>query len=134
MSYTPLRVFLPIGSLGFSLACILLPAMPCSARTVQTASRAPTYFVDCAGEARKGDGRSADSPWTNLEQVNVHVFMAGEEVRFKRGSVCHGTLWPKGSGSDSAPIRMTAYGTGKRPKIVAGPKNDAVLKLFNQEY
>ena len=97
-------------------------------------SRAATYFVDCASEARKGDGRSADSPWTNLEQVNAHVFGSGEEVRFQRGSVCHGTLWPKGSGSESAPIRMTAYGTGKRPKIVAEPKNDAVLKLFNQEY
>jgi Right handed beta helix region len=134
MSYTPLRVFLPIGSLGLSLACILLPAMARAAWTVQAESRAATYFVDCAGEARKGDGRSADSPWTNLEQVNAHVFGSGEEVRFQRGSVCHGTLWPKGSGSESAPIRMTAYGTGKRPKIVAEPKNDAVLKLFNQEY
>ncbi len=134
MSYTPLRVFLPIGSLGLSLACILLPAMARAAWTVQAESRAATYFVDCAGEARKGDGRSANSPWTNLEQVNAHVFGSGEEVRFQRGSVCHGTLWPKGSGSESAPIRMTAYGTGKRPKIVAEPKNDAVLKLFNQEY
>jgi hypothetical protein len=43
-------------------------------------------------------------------------------------------LWPKGNGSDSAPIRLTAYGTGLRPKIVADPATEASLKLFNQEY
>jgi len=48
--------------------------------------------------------------------------------------MCHGTLWPKGSGSESAPIRMTAYGTGVRPKVAASSGSDAVLKLFNQEY
>jgi hypothetical protein len=69
-----------------------------------------------------------------LEQVNRHAFAAGDEVRFKRNSVCHGMLWPKGSGSDSAVIRLTAYGTGVRPKIVAEPGNEEVLKLFNQEY
>jgi hypothetical protein len=92
------------------------------------------YFVDCSSEAQKRDGRSADSPWTTLEQVNGHTFAAGDELRFKRGSICHGILWPKGSGSDSAPIRMTAYGTGVRPKIVAESASDAALKLFNQEY
>lgn len=54
--------------------------------------------------------------------------------RLTRNSICHGILWPKGSGSDSAPIRMTAYGTGVRPKIVAESASDAALKLFNQEY
>jgi hypothetical protein len=48
--------------------------------------------------------------------------------------MCRGILWPKGSGSDSAPIRMTAYGLGVRPKIVADSGSDFVLKLFNQEY
>ena len=90
--------------------------------------------MDCNGEAPKNDGHSADSPWTTLEQVNGHTFASGDDVRFKRGSVCHGILWPKGSGSESAPIRMTAYGAGVRPKIVAESGNDASLKLYNQEY
>jgi hypothetical protein len=93
-----------------------------------------TYFVDCSGDAPKSDGRSAASHWTTLQQVNEHTFTAGDEVRFNRGSACHGMLWPKGSGSDSAPIRMTAYGTGARPKIVAESGTEAALKLFNQEY
>jgi hypothetical protein len=118
--------------LGIAFACVLFCAMPCSA--AQTAPGGVAYYVDCSSAAQKNDGRSADSPWTTLEQVNGHAFAAGDEVRFKRGSICRGMLWPKGSGSDSAPIRMTAYGTGVRPKIVAASGSDAVLKLFNQEY
>jgi hypothetical protein len=116
------------------IVCAFFCAISGSARTAQLAPRALTYFVDCSSNAPKNDGRSADSPWTTLEQINGHAFAAGDEVRFKRGSVCHGILWPKGSGSDSAPIRMTAYGTGLRPKIVSNSGNEASLKLFNQEY
>ncbi|MGP0020273.1 MAG: hypothetical protein ACLPHP_17005 [Candidatus Sulfotelmatobacter sp.] len=90
--------------------------------------------MDCSSAAQSRDGRSADSPWTRLEQVNEKTFAAGDELRFKRGSVCHGTLWPMGSGSDSAPIRMTAYGAGVLPKIVADSRSEEVLKLYNQEY
>jgi len=120
--------------MGITFVCMLLSAISCSARTAQRAPRAVTYFVDCSSDAQKNDGLSADSPWTTLEQVDGHAFAAGDVVRFKRGSVCHGTLWPKGSGSESAPIRMTAYGTGPRPKIVAEFGSDASLKLYNQEY
>src|ERR1019366_4192136 len=134
MSYQPFRVFLHTGSAGIVIVCAFFCAISGSARTAQLAPRALTYFVDCSSNAPKNDGRSADSPWTTLEQINGHAFAAGDEVRFKRGSVCHGILWPKGSGSDSAPIRMTAYGTGLRPKIVSNSGNEASLKLFNQEY
>lgn len=132
MSYEPLRVFLHIRSRGIAFVCVLFCAISCSA--AQTAPGGVAYFVDCSSAPHKNDGRSADSPWTTLEQVNGHTFATGDEVRFKRGSICRGMLWPKGSGSDSAPIRMTAYGTGVRPKIVAASGSDAVLKLFNQEY
>ncbi len=134
MSYQPFRVFLHTGSTGIAIVCAFFCAISGSARTAQLAPRALTYFVDCSSNAPKNDGRSTDSPWTTLEQVNGHAFAAGDEVRFKRGSVCHGIVWPKGSGSDSAPIRMTAYGTGLRPKIVSDSGNEASLKLFNQEY
>lgn len=137
MSYQPFRAFLHRKLLGIALAGMLFSAIPCSA--AQAASRGAIYFVECGSDeqkndVQKNDGRSADSPWTTLEQVNGHRFAAGDEVRFKRGSICRGMLWPKGSGSDPAPIRMTAYGTGVRPKIVAESGSDAVLKLFNQEY
>jgi hypothetical protein len=134
MSYQPLRVLLKAGSPRIALMCAFFCAISGVARTVELAPRTVTYFVDCGSHAPKNDGRSADSPWKTLEKINGHTFAAGDQVRFKRGSVCHGILWPKGSGSDSAPIRLTAYGTGGRPKIVAESANDATLKLFNQEY
>lgn len=131
MSHEPSRAFPHITLMDITFVCMLFCAISCSA---QTAHRGATYFVDCNSNAKKTDGQSADSPWTALERVNAQTFATGDELRFKRGSACHGILWPKGSGSDSAPIRITAYGTGIRPKIVADSGSEEVLKLFNQEY
>jgi hypothetical protein len=46
-------------------------------------------------------------------------------------------LWPKGSGSGADPahvIAIDAYGSGKRPVVLARPADAAALKLFNQQY
>lgn len=134
MSYPPFNASLDIGSLGITFVCIFIFAIPGAAGTAQSVLRSATYFVDCSSSSQENDGRSADSPWTSLEQVNGHIFVAGDELRFKRSSICHGILWPKGIGSYPAPIRLTAYGTGVRPKIVADSGNEAALRLFNQEY
>jgi hypothetical protein len=134
MGYQPSRVSRPISSVGMALAGLIVCSAFCSVRASQATTHGVPYFVDCGSAAQKHDGRSVDSPWATMEQVNGNTFAGGDELRFKRGSVCHGTLWPKGSGSDSAPIRMTAYGVGVRPKVVADSGSDAVLKLFNQEY
>lgn len=115
-----------------ALVCACLGATICSAPNARAAGS--TYFVNCGSNIQPNDRRSVDSPWTTLEQVNGHTFIAGDELRFKRGTVCHGVLWPMGNGSEVAPIRITAYGTGSRPKIVAGSGDDAALKLYNQEY
>jgi len=53
---------------------------------------------------------------------------------FHRGTECHGILAPQGSGSAQAPIRLTAYGEGTRPRIVADAASEESLRLFNQEY
>ena len=113
--------------------CVLCVALPAGvART--TASPAPVkYFVDC-GADHNGDGGSLNSPWANLDSVNSHSFNPGDEILFKRGSTCHGTLMPKGSGTEVAPVWMTAYGEGVRPQIVAGSGSEEALRLFNQEY
>jgi hypothetical protein len=135
MSYLWSRRFLPLGLPSIALLGIAFVAVfHCAAQTTPTAPHGLPYFVDCGSRDEKSDGRSLDSPWNTLERVNGHIFAAGDELHFKRGSTCHGILWPKGSGSDSAPIRITAYGAGLRPKIVAASGSDTVLKLFNQEF
>ncbi|HTW46313.1 MAG TPA: right-handed parallel beta-helix repeat-containing protein, partial [Acidobacteriaceae bacterium] len=60
-------------------------------------------------------------------------FGPGDVIALRRGTTCHGSLAPSGSGADGAPIRLTAYGEGPRPRIVADPGAAQVLRLFNQQ-
>jgi hypothetical protein len=92
------------------------------------------YYVDCSAEGKNGDGRSSAAAWHTLNDVNEHQFLPGDVIHLKRGTECHGFLWPKGSGSASAVIRLTAYGQGARPKIIAGKDAEEAFKLFDQEY
>ncbi len=91
------------------------------------------FYIDCSAAAN-GDGRSASSPWNSLTAVNTRLFQPGDTIALRRGTTCHGTLAPHGSGATGLPIRLTAWGTGARPKIVAPPSAEEVLRLFNQEY
>jgi hypothetical protein len=43
-------------------------------------------------------------------------------------------LWPKGSGSASAPIAIDAWGTGPLPRVQAAPGWEAAFRLSDQEY
>jgi hypothetical protein len=90
------------------------------------------FFLDCSLTAT-GDG-SHIHPWNSLTSAQAHTFEPGETLALARGSVCHGSFSPHGSGSAEQPIRLTAYGAGPRPRIVAAPKDRETLALFNQEY
>ena len=90
------------------------------------------YFIDCSAAAA-GDGSSAD-PWNSLAAAQAHPFAAGDRIAMARGTVCHGSFSPQGSGAEGRPIRLTAFGQGPRPRIVATAKDRQVLSLFNQEY
>ncbi|MGB9146585.1 MAG: right-handed parallel beta-helix repeat-containing protein [Acidobacteriaceae bacterium] len=89
-------------------------------------------FVDCSAPVA-GDGSFAH-PWNSLDAVAAHLFQPGDVIALRRGTTCHGVLAPRGSGSVQAPIRLTAYGEGPRPKIVAPAAADEALRLYNQEY
>ncbi len=69
-----------------------------------------------------------------MNAVNSRTFAPGDLIQFKRGSACSGMLWPKGSGSATAPIRLDAWGTGPLPKIQAQPGQEAAFRLSDQEY
>jgi hypothetical protein len=106
-------------------------------RAVSTASNDTSpheYYVDCGASRTNGDGRSPDAAWHSLEAVNAHTFSPGDIIRLKRGTECHGLLWPKGSGASSAAIRLSAYGTGPRPRIVAAKGDEEAFRLSGQEY
>ncbi len=100
----------------------------------QSAAVAPgrSYFIDCSATAA-GDG-SKEHPWSSLANAQAHAFVAGDRIALKRGTECLGSFAPRGSGDASNAIRLTAYGDGPRPRIVASAKDRQALLLFNQEY
>lgn len=112
----------------FLALAIATGASLCSA---QTAGR--TFYVDC-GAAANGAGTSAHSPWNSLAPVNAQDFEPGDTIALRRGTTCQAALAPRGSGAAGRPIRLTAWGTGTRPRVIAPRSADAVLRLFNQEY
>ncbi len=77
-----------------------------------------SYYVDSAA-APGGDGKSPETAWNTLEQVNNHgEFLPDDKILFKRGSVWEGVmLEPKGSGVEGHPIVIDSYGEGEKPVI-----------------
>lgn len=118
-------------------SCLLLPIIASCFAGIAHASSTPTpgrtYYVDCSAPV-PGNGVSPQSAWNSLAQVNATVFSPGDIIRLRRGTQCDGAIAPKGSGAAGSPIRLTAYGDGPRPKIVAGASPEEALRLFNQQY
>lgn len=73
-------------------------------------------------------------PWNALASAEAHPFAAGDKIALARGTVCRGSFAPKGSGIEDHPIRLTAYGHGARPRVVAPASARQALLLSNQEY
>lgn len=92
-----------------------------------------TSYVDCSAGDDANDGLSESTAWKTPEKVNSELFLPGDSVLFKRGSVCSGSLWPKGSGTEGSPITIGSYGTGPRPIIDGGQQLQSFL-LESQEY
>ena len=120
----------------FSLLSLLIVFPLAFARGTQTlgASGAGRHFyLDCSA-ASGGDGASPESAWNAVAEINASPFRAGDVIALRRGTTCYGALAPGGSGTQDAPIRLTAYGEGPRPEVVAPAGAASALHLFNQQY
>jgi hypothetical protein len=106
--------------------------MMVAAVPAQAAAPSQTFHIDCSA-AVNGDG-SIQNPWNNLAAAEAHEFAPGDTIAIARGTVCNGAFAPKGSGTVGHIIRLTAYGAGARPKIVAPATARQALLLFNQQY
>lgn len=120
--------------IGAAAACMFALAANLQAAVTNPTSAAHSYYLDCSHADGNGDGSSRQSPWSTLEQLNAHTFDSGDTIALKRGATCNGVLEPKGSGREDAPIRLTAYGEGARPRVVAGKAATQSLRLFDQQY
>ncbi|MFN7998839.1 MAG: right-handed parallel beta-helix repeat-containing protein [Bryobacteraceae bacterium] len=97
-------------------------------------SPAATYYVDCEGGDDASDGRSDTTAWRSVGKASTFELTPGDSLRLRRGTVCRGSLTPRGSGTAEAPLVVDAWGTGPLPKIEAPPDAKAAFRLFDQEY
>jgi hypothetical protein len=117
----------------FVVACSLCVGLVmATALPARAAAASQVFHIDCSA-ASNGDG-SVDHPWNNLASAQVHEFAPGDTIAFARGTTCEGAFAPTGSGTDGHMIRLTAYGAGPRPKIVASTTERQAFLLFNQQY
>lgn len=121
-------------TLGFALAVSFLSICLLNGAAAYSQATAPseTFHIDCSASAN-GDG-SVQRPWNSLAAAESHEFAPGNTLALARGTVCTGAFAPKGSGTQDHIVRLTAYGSGARPKIVAPSTARQALLLFNQQY
>jgi hypothetical protein len=118
----------------FSLAICIISTGTLAATQNAPAASTHTFYIDCAS-SNTGDGDgSSTHPWRSLAAAQAHTFSPGDRIALARGTECRGSFAPQGSGSADHPIRLTAYGTGPRPRIVASAQDRQALSLFNQEF
>lgn len=98
-----------------------------------TASFATNYYVDPSSTATTANGTLA-YPWKTIAQVNsgTTLLNPGDSVLFKRGQSFSGRLTISRSGSASAPIVYSNYGSGNLPEF-----NNAItdiINIYNKQY
>lgn len=101
-----------------------------------SASAASTvYYIDSVLGNDSASGTSTASAWRSLAAANSRTFKAGDSILLVRGGAWNGRLEPKGSGTASAPITISAYGAGAAPRIDgASLATGGVVQLVNQSY
>jgi parallel beta-helix repeat protein len=98
-----------------------------------TASFATNYYVDPSSPSTTANGTLAN-PWKTIAQVNsgTTLLNPGDSVFFKRGQSYSGRLNISRSGSATAPIVYTNYGTGNLPEFNNSITN--IIYIYNKQY
>lgn len=95
-------------------------------------AKATNYYVDPSSTASTATGAQA-TPWKTLSQVQSKMssFVAGDIIYFKKGQVFSGSLDIRCSGTATAPITFTSYGTDANMPIFTG--SGAVMVLVSYQ-
>ena len=85
-----------------------------------TVAHAETYYVSSTIGDDRSTGTSPTQPWASLSRVAAFPLQPGDEVKLMAGSLWREPLTLTRSGSENAPILVTAEGIGSLPRIDAG--------------
>lgn len=118
-------------AVGGLVAVALALAGSVALSTAPASAAGSTTYVDCS-RPDAGDGSQA-SPLNSVAQANGRTYAPGDTLAFASGTTCTGALAPKGSGTATAPITLTRYGTGALPVLDGGGAPD-VVSLTNQDH
>jgi parallel beta-helix repeat protein len=79
------------------------------------------YFSSSSGDDSRTatQASSPSTPWKSISKLNSFFssLQPGDSVLFKRGEVFYGAITISRSGTSSAPIIISAYGSGSKPVI-----------------
>lgn len=75
------------------------------------------YFVDATNGKKNNDGKSEDSAFESIAQINELALNPGDQVLFKRGQIHYGILRIESSGTADENIYLSDYGSGHLPVI-----------------
>ena len=85
-----------------------------------------TFYMDIENGSDSNSGNSPLLAWQNISKINSYHFQPGDSILFKQGQIWRDRLWLTISGTESAPIVFSSYGSGVQP-IISGA--DAVDSL-----
>jgi hypothetical protein len=122
------RALIALSAVTLATAAAAIVAGPAAA-----ASTGRTYYISTSGND-SNSGTSQSSPWASLSKVDATTFQPGDHILFRSGDTWHGQLWPKGSGTSSAPITIGGYGSGNRPSFAGSGQVPEAVKLWNQQH
>ena len=110
------------GTLALLLAgttvASMMPAV--SVKADGNTATGTTYYVDSNGGNDSNEGTSEGKAFRTLDKVNTLDLEPGDTVLLKRGSVFEDQalkFTKEDSGTAEAPIKISTYGDGDRPKI-----------------
>ena len=96
----------------------MVPTVPVNAK--ESAATGTTYYVDSKGGNDSNDGTSESKAFKTLDKVNGLNLEPGDTVLLKKGSVFEDQalkFTKEDSGTAEAPVKVSTYGEGDRPKI-----------------
>ena len=96
----------------------MVPTVPVNAK--ESAATGTTYYVDSKGGNDSNDGTSESKAFKTLDKVNDLNLEPGDTVLLKKGSVFEDQalkFTKEDSGTAEAPVKISTYGEGEKPKI-----------------